>query len=132
MFSAATESERGFGAMKPKSTSQLTPQELRVASLAAGGFSIKEIAERLHKSIHTITTQRRAINRKLEINKDMELSRWWFCTMFSISEEQIADKMRQAGALVLLALFSLHLSQASDQLLVRRVRGRRNETELII
>ena len=110
-------------------TLELTPQEFKVATLTAGGFSIKEIAEKLHRSIHTVTTQRKAINRKLGINKDTELSRWWFCKVFAISTEQVAEKMKLAGVTAILLLFTFHLSVVFDDTMRRSRRGRRTEGE---
>ena len=110
-------------------TEPLTPQEFKVATLTAGGFSIKEIADKLHRSIHTVTTQRKTINRKLCVNKDTEVSRWWFCTMFGITAEQVSEKMKLAGVTAILFLFTFHLTVVFDDTMRRTRRGRRNETE---
>lgn len=117
--------------MKQMSTERLTPQELRVATLTAGGFSVKEIAERLHRSVHTVTTQRKAINQKLGVNKDTEVSRWWFCTMFSITAEEITEKMKLAGVTAIMLLFAFHLTVTFDDTMRRTRRGRRSEGEYV-
>lgn len=115
--------------MKPKNIEPLTPQEFKVATLTAGGFSVKEIAEQLHRSVHTVTTQRKAINQKLGVNKDTEVSRWWFCTMFSITANEVAEKMKLAGITAIMLLFAFHLTVTFDETMRRTRRGRRSEGE---
>lgn len=117
--------------MKQMSIDQLTPQELKVATLTAGGLSVKEIADRLHRSIHTVTTQRKAINQKLGVNKDTEVSRWWFCTMFSITANEVAEKMKLAGVTAIMFLFAFHLTVTFDDTMRRTRRGRRSEGEYV-
>lgn len=115
--------------MKPKNTELLTAQEFKVVTLTAGGLSVKEIADKLHRSVHTVTTQRKAANRKLGVNKDTELSKWWFCTMFSITAEEVAEKMKLAGVTTILFLFAFHMTVVYDDSARRTRRGRRGESE---
>ncbi|MCC8174381.1 MAG: response regulator transcription factor, partial [Odoribacter sp.] len=46
----------------------LTPVEIEILKLIGQGKTVKEIAEIRHSSIHTITTHKKNIFRKLEIN----------------------------------------------------------------
>jgi len=52
---------------------QLTPQERRVAILAAQGRSNVEAAAQLHVSVHTIKSQMASILRKLDLRSRWEL-----------------------------------------------------------
>jgi DNA-binding NarL/FixJ family response regulator len=51
----------------------LTPSEIDVVKLIACGYSNKEIADRKNVSIHTITTHRRNVFRKMGVNNSSEL-----------------------------------------------------------
>jgi two-component system capsular synthesis response regulator RcsB len=51
----------------------LSPRELEVVRLFAGGMTMKEIAERLNRSIKTVSTQKTAALRKLGLARDSEL-----------------------------------------------------------
>jgi two-component system capsular synthesis response regulator RcsB len=53
--------------------SKLSRRELEVVRLFVSGMTIKEIAERLNRSIKTISTQKNAAMRKLGIDRDSEL-----------------------------------------------------------
>jgi DNA-binding CsgD family transcriptional regulator len=57
----------------PESWAKLTPQELQVAQLAAGGLSNKEIAERLYLSTRTVDTHLYRLFPKLGIASRSEL-----------------------------------------------------------
>lgn len=52
---------------------------MTVAVLCGHGMTDKEIADRLHRSYHTVRAQRRAIYAKLGISKDVELFAWVVC-----------------------------------------------------
>ncbi|RMH13001.1 MAG: hypothetical protein D6695_05285 [Planctomycetota bacterium] len=53
----------------------LTPRELAVLALVGQGLSLKQIAERLHRSFKTIDNHRASIGRKLRASDRVELSR---------------------------------------------------------
>ncbi len=57
------------------SLSVLTPRELVVLALLGQGMTLKEIAERLHRSFKTIDNHRASIGRKLEATDRLELAR---------------------------------------------------------
>ncbi|GAA0245979.1 ATP-binding protein [Cryptosporangium japonicum] len=57
----------------PRPGSALTPQEERIATLAADGLTNREIAERLFLSPRTVGAHLYAVYRKLEINSRTEL-----------------------------------------------------------
>jgi DNA-binding CsgD family transcriptional regulator len=51
----------------------LTPSEVRVARLAAGGMSNREIAQELFVSVKTVETHLGSAYRKLDISSRQEL-----------------------------------------------------------
>ena len=53
--------------------SKLSRRELEVVRLFVSGMTIKEISQRLNRSIKTISTQKNAAMRKLGIDRDSEL-----------------------------------------------------------
>lgn len=53
----------------------LTPRELVVLALLGQGLTLKEIAERLHRSFKTIDNHRASIGRKLQATDRLELAR---------------------------------------------------------
>ena len=107
----------------------LTPEEERVAELAAWGATQKDIANYLNKSVNTVMNQFRSIYQKTGITKINELSAWWFCTHFDISFD-LSPLKRKIGATLLLALFCFETITQPDTVMRRARRGR--EYELII
>ncbi|RDS85395.1 response regulator transcription factor [Dyella psychrodurans] len=55
------------------STSHLTTRELEVVRLFVSGLTVSEIAERLHRSKQTISTQKMSAMRRLGIRRDADL-----------------------------------------------------------
>ncbi len=55
---------------------KLTPTETEILKLIAAGKSVKEIANERNSSIHTITTHKKNIFRKLEVNTVYEATKW--------------------------------------------------------
>ena len=56
--------------------SSLTTREREIASLIAEGLAVREIAERLSLSIHTIHTHRKRIMTKLNLGSNAEITRF--------------------------------------------------------
>lgn len=52
---------------------RLTPREAEIVRLFCAGGTITEIAERLHRSVQTVSTQKRSAMRKLGVNRDVDL-----------------------------------------------------------
>jgi len=55
---------------------KLTPTEIEILKLIAAGKSVKEIANERNSSIHTITTHKKNIFRKLGVNTIYEATKW--------------------------------------------------------
>lgn len=62
----------------PVSNLSLTKREFEVVRLYVSGLSINEIAEQLHRTKQTISSQKASAMRKLGINRDAELFRYAF------------------------------------------------------
>jgi two-component system capsular synthesis response regulator RcsB len=54
-------------------TDRLTPREAEIVRLFCAGGTITEIAERLHRSVQTVSTQKRSAMRKLGVSRDVDL-----------------------------------------------------------
>ncbi|WP_322104304.1 response regulator transcription factor [Paraburkholderia sp. J41] len=54
----------------------LSPRELEVVRLFAAGLSVTEISKRLHRSVTTVATQKRAAMRKLHLDSNADLIRY--------------------------------------------------------
>ncbi|MBK5344655.1 response regulator transcription factor [Pseudomonas sp. TH49] len=62
----------------PASNHSLTKREFEVVRLYVSGLSINEIAEQLHRSKQTISSQKASAMRKLGISRDADLFRFAF------------------------------------------------------
>ena len=67
---------------------ELTKRESEIAELFAWGASKKDIANRLYISERTVENHTRNIYDKTGCSKVNELSAWWFCTKFHISDRK--------------------------------------------
>jgi len=63
----------------------LSKRELEVSELLVFGATCQDAANSLFLSIDTIITHKKNIYRKLNIRKETELSKWYFCRRFNIS-----------------------------------------------
>lgn len=70
---------------------KLTAEENRVVQFVAWGCPYKIIADRLCKSVHTVTNQIRSACEKIGITPG-ELPAWWFCTHFGDQLRSVADQ----------------------------------------
>ncbi len=59
---------------KAEKINQLTPSEMEIVRLIAGGLTTKQIAARRNVSFHTVNTHRKNIFRKLEVSNASELT----------------------------------------------------------
>lgn len=64
------------GVKQPKEEALLTPTETEILKLIAHGKSVKEIAALRNSSVHTITTHKKNIFRKLEVNNVFEATKY--------------------------------------------------------
>ena len=61
-------------------------RETQSAEMIAWGLSKKAIANILFLSERTVENHTRMIYKKIGVSKSNELSAWWFCTRYNISE----------------------------------------------
>lgn len=112
----------------------LTKKQRIISGFTAAGLSNKEIADKMGISVHTVVVHQRIIHERLRINKSTELTKWWFCTMFDISEDDIQNKLKSIGATMLMLLLSVNMFVMPEEFRIRtyRSRTRRTRTELSI
>ena len=65
-----------MGATKPEGQNTLTASELEILKLIAHGRTVKEIAAERFSSIHTITTHKKNIFRKIGVNNVYEATKY--------------------------------------------------------
>lgn len=65
-----------MGPSKPEIQTKLTSTEIEILKLIAHGKTVKEIAAERYSSIHTITTHKKNIFRKLEVNNVYEATKY--------------------------------------------------------
>jgi two-component system capsular synthesis response regulator RcsB len=65
----------------------LTPREMEVVRLFVSGMSINEIAERLHRTKQTISSQKTRAMRKLGIDRDADLFRFAYETGLDVATD---------------------------------------------
>lgn len=74
----AADSGRVGVAQKPTSNHPMSKRELEVIRLYVSGLSVNEIAEQLHRTKQTISSQKASAMRKLGISRDADLFRFAF------------------------------------------------------
>lgn len=119
--------------MKP---AKLTRREQEITELLAWGASKSYVAKVLFISVRTVENHARNIFEKTGVTKINELSAWWFCTRFHISDLSPIKKQIVATALIIiLAPSVLHIdnsivrTQRARTTRVARARTRRSESE---
>ncbi|MFL9966524.1 response regulator transcription factor [Paraburkholderia sediminicola] len=84
---------RGEGALpEPTATGdartrKLSPREMEVVRMFVSGLSINEIAERLHRTKQTISSQKNRAMRKLGIDRDADLFRFAYETGLEVATD---------------------------------------------
>ncbi|SEJ76846.1 MULTISPECIES: response regulator transcription factor [unclassified Achromobacter] len=68
--------EAGTGGAGAERASKLTPCEVEVVRLFLAGLTVGEIAEKFSRSKQTVSAQKRAAMRKLDVHSDSELVRY--------------------------------------------------------
>ena len=61
------------GMVNPAQSQQLTPRESEVVRLLASGMSVTQVAEYLHRSVKTISTQKKSAMQRLGLHSDSAL-----------------------------------------------------------
>ncbi len=75
-FIAARLAQEGSTNAEFRRTNPLSPRELEVVRLFALGLSVTEISRRLHRSVTTVATQKRAAMQKLHVDTNADLIRY--------------------------------------------------------
>jgi DNA-binding NarL/FixJ family response regulator len=57
---------------------KLSPRQLQITRMICEGFTEKDIACSLGIAVSTVKAHREKVYLKLEIHKNIDLSRWWF------------------------------------------------------
>jgi DNA-binding CsgD family transcriptional regulator len=65
---------------------ELSPRELNITRLLAWGYTVKEIANMLNRSIFTISSHLRNIYEQLGIHKETDLTRWYIFKEYGIAD----------------------------------------------
>lgn len=82
---------------------KLGDRERQVVRFIAWGASQKEVADELGISRRTVDNIVRRVKEKLHLQKNTELSAWFFCTSFGISFD-LSPLKRKLGAVILAVL----------------------------
>ncbi len=82
----------------------LSKREAEIAELVAWGAEFKEIADRLNISRKTVDNTIQSIHQKLNVNKNTEISAWYFCSKFHISFD-LSPLKKQIIATIFLLVF---------------------------
>lgn len=105
----------------------LSIRESEVLEKTAWGQSAKEVADELFISKSTVQNHLRRIKEKLNLQKATELTAYYFCTHFRLSEE-LKQRIIAVAFILILAPYTF---SKGDVLRAKRVR-RRIDTEYII
>lgn len=84
---------------------RLSKQEKKIVGLNAEGLSLKEIANSLGLSPHTVNNHMRTIKLKTGLSKTVEISRLFFHKVCNV-DYNLTEIKRRVGALVFLAIIS--------------------------
>ena len=104
---------------------ELTKRESQIAERIAWGASEKEVADELRISFKTVDNTIQHLKRKINAQKNTEISVWYFCTHFKISF-QLSPLKRKFMATMLLIVFLIGEAQENMVFAARRC-GRERE-----
>ena len=81
---------------------RLTPQEWIVVEIVTDGRTIKEVANKLNKSVHTVNNQIQSVYEKLDLPHNLNaLTRWYVCNKYTL---ELPDYLKSMGVTLLLFL----------------------------
>ena len=114
---------------------RVTKQEWLVIEAIADGRTIKEVAQKLNKSGHTVNNQIQSVYEKLNLPHNLNaLTLWYVCKKFKIA---LPEFMKNLGVTLMLFLMSFTIYQNYDDELRKpsrtrtrvetRARGRKKE-----
>ena len=112
----------------------LTPREREILGLLAiEGLTVKQVADRMCVVVQCIYNHLQVMYDKAGVNRATHsLVSWWYRQNFGITFD-IPDKARKIGAMLLLALFAVEVTNTNLICRVMRARrGRRHEVEFLI
>lgn len=112
-------------------TEGLTPRELEITQYLACGLTHKEIAERINRSVSTVSNTLRVLYEKLRLNKESEVVAYYLCKYHGADStfDKIGKIRRAVGASLLSALIALQIIAGADQQMIRTARSARRRTE---
>lgn len=96
----------------------LSKREFEVVETIALGSSTKEAAEQLFVSTDTVASHRKNAYRKLGINRETELCKWYFSRRFGF-EIDLKPLFKILSAVFLLAVLGLGELAGSDDDMIR-------------
>lgn len=91
---------------------KLSKRQEQIAALLAAGYAKKEVAGYLCISQRTVENTARCIYEKAEVRSIGQLSSWWFCKTFHISQDSLPTISLQK----ILAAFCLTLVVLNEAL----------------
>lgn len=104
----------------------LSNAEFTLANEYCKGYTDKEVADNLHKSINTTKTQKKSIYRKLGISKDTELLLYMLCDKMKVNFD--LKEIRKHGLELLFCMLFLMIQITNHEIDMRRGRMTRGRT----
>lgn len=121
---------------KQLSEAEISARELEIVRYVAWGYAAKQIAHKLHLSLHTVRQHLKNIHGELQAHSTSDLTRWYIFREYGIS-----DTWRKVIALGLLIVSLLSVVESSCNVRVftrgimtrvSRARGTRRDDYLIL
>jgi len=105
---------------------KLTEREQLVATYVVAGLSKKEIAEKIHRSFHTVSMTYRNIYAKLGISKETDLVREWFVRRYNLCRVELNETLKHPAIYGVAFFLTITLTQiVQDMPTLRPVRTAR-------